>query len=91
MPWVYEDEDGVATEESQKQQASPAAKWIAVLTAVLGFLASISLAIPSSLAAVNTWLAFASWVRQRNPCPSQRLTIGADHSAALGNMRGLTT
>lgn len=66
---VYEDEDGVATNESQKLQRTSISKWLASLTAGLGVLMSLSLAVYRYYAIpgfkiefVNDWLSLANWV-----------------------------
>ena len=81
VSWLYEDEDGVATAESQKQQASPAIKWVATSIAMLGFFISFSLALlitlslaPCWQAILSTWLTFAAWVCWVTLLGSQELT-----------------
>ena len=81
VSWLYEDEDGVATAESQKQQASPAIKWVAISIAMLGFFISFSLALLTTLsvapcrqAILSTWLTFAAWVCWVKLLASQVLT-----------------
>lgn len=88
---LYEDEDGVATAESQKQQASPAIKWVATTLAILGFLISFSLAVLITLSAVpcrqpilSTWLTFATWVCWKTPLASQLLTNHPDDPLPFG-------
>ena len=66
---VYEDEDGTATEESQKHHRASKPKWIALCSASLGLSISILVAVLTatllsslSTAAIEYWLAFGSWV-----------------------------
>ena len=81
VSWLYEDEDGIATAESQKQQASPVIKWVATSIALSGFFITFSLALLTTLSVVpcwqailSTWLTFAAWVCWITLLASQLLT-----------------
>ncbi len=65
---LYEDEDGSATEESQTEYSATLPKYIALLSSMIGFIAStISAAFttihPTRNLYVENWLLFGSWVR----------------------------
>lgn len=65
---LYEDEDGIATEETQKEYSATAPKYLALLSTVIGFIASV---ISASFTTINrtrnlyveNWLLFGSWVQ----------------------------
>ena len=64
---VYEDEDGSATEETQKEYSTTAPKFIALSSSAAGFIASIVSAVFTSAHSirnlyVENWLVFGSWV-----------------------------
>ena len=63
---LYRDEDGIATEESQREFSASVPKYIALSCSLLGFSASISIAIfstvhPASNLCVEYWLSFGTW------------------------------
>ena len=65
---LYEDEDGIATEETQKEYSATLPKSIALLCSLLGFSASMSIAVYSTVHPtlhlyVEHWLTFGTWVR----------------------------
>ena len=65
---LYEDEDGIATEETQKEYSATVPKSIALWCSLLGFSASMSIAIYSTVHPaldlyVEHWLSFCTWVR----------------------------
>ncbi len=69
----YEDRDGVATEESQKAFSVAIPKYIGFSSCVVGFLASIIIAVFTTIQTtrnshVENWLIFGSWVRTK-PIP----------------------
>lgn len=64
---LYEDRDGVATEESQNEYSATIPKYIALSSCILGFLVSIIIAVfttihPSKNFFVENWVIFGSWV-----------------------------
>ncbi len=63
---LYEDQDGVATEESQKGYSATIPKYIALSSSVTGFLASVAIAAFASVHGetehIGHWLVFATWV-----------------------------
>ena len=68
---LYEDEDGIATEETQKGYSAAVPKSIALLCSLLGFSASMSIAVYSTIHPtldlyVEHWLSFGTWVRLSN-------------------------
>lgn len=65
---LYDDEDGTATEETQKDYSATVPKYIAVSTSVIGFVASIVAAAfitvhPTRDLYVENWLLLGCWVR----------------------------
>ena len=81
---IYEDEDGVATEESQKHQSVSTPRWISLSACFVGFSVSIFVAILGatnsfglSAANVENWLALGSWVSRK---PQTR--VAADKGTA---------
>ena len=65
---LYEDEDGIATEETQKGYSAAVPKSIALLCSLLGFSASMSIAVYSTVHPtldlyVEHWLSLGTWVR----------------------------
>ena len=65
---LYEDEDGIATEETQKEYSAAVPKSIALLCSLLGLSASTGIAVYSTVHPtldlyVEHWLGFATWVR----------------------------
>ena len=67
---LYEDEDGIATEETQKGYSAAVPKFIALLCSLLGFSASLGIAVYSTVHPtldlyVEHWLSFGTWVRLR--------------------------
>ena len=65
---LYEDQDGIATEETQKEYSATVPKSIALWCSLLGFSASMSIAIYSTVHPaldlyVEHWLSFGTWVR----------------------------
>ena len=65
---LYQDEDGIATEETQKGYSAALPKYIALSCSILGWSASIIVAVfttvhPVSNIYVEHWLGFATWVR----------------------------
>ena len=68
---LYEDEDGIATEETQKGYSAAVPKSIALLCSLLGFSASMSIAVYSTVHPtldlyVEHWLSLGTWVRLSN-------------------------
>jgi hypothetical protein len=64
---LYEDRDGVATEESQREFSAAIPTYIALSGCVVGFLASVVMAVFASIRSTGTliieeWLIFGSWV-----------------------------
>lgn len=64
---LYEDRDGVATEESQKAYSAAIPKYIALSACVIGVLASFVMAVFTSTHGMGdffleNWLIFGSWV-----------------------------
>lgn len=64
----YQDEDGVATDQSVAQYSAKVPKILLVLSTLLGFLVSLSLAILGTLdhhktVFLENWLNVAQWVR----------------------------
>lgn len=64
---LYEDEDGIATEETQKGYTATLPKYLALSCSVLGFSASLGLAVfttvhPKLNQYVENWLSFSTWV-----------------------------
>lgn len=64
----YEDEDGIATEETQKGYNAALPKYLALSFSVLGFLASLGIAIyttvhPTLNLHFENWLSVGTWVR----------------------------
>ena len=75
---LYEDRDGVATEESQKRYSAAIPKYIAASSSLLGFIASIAIAAFTSVHSathpcLENWLSFGTWVRDR-PTVSAQIT-----------------
>jgi hypothetical protein len=67
---TYEDEDGAATEESQKEHSNAIPKYFTLASSVIGFLASATTAVITSVTStnaiyLNNWLLFGSWVDKR--------------------------
>ena len=65
---LYEDEDGIATEEAQKKYSAAMPKYFALSCSLLGFSASTSIAVFSTVHPtldlyVEHWLSFGIWVR----------------------------
>lgn len=65
----YEDKDGAATEESQKNFSTILPRSLSATGSIIGFLLSIVEAvlrtsIPERSLFIESWLVFASWVRQ---------------------------
>ena len=68
---LYKDEDGIATEETQKKYSAAVPKSVALLCSLLGFSASMSVAVYSTVYPtldlyVEHWLSFGTWVRLSN-------------------------
>ena len=68
---LYEDEDGAATEESQKEYSAALPKYLVLSSTIIGFLASTATAVittvmPMTTMYLNNWLLFSSWVHQRS-------------------------
>ena len=64
---LYEDEDGIATKETQEAYSAAVPKYTALLCSLLGFAASTSIAIlttahPTLNSYVEHWLSFGTWV-----------------------------
>ena len=66
---VYEDEDGVATEESQKHYSVSISKWITLSSTGAGLFTSVVIALLMSLPSfgfhadtIDYWLALGTWV-----------------------------
>ena len=76
---IYQDEDGIATEETQKGYSAAVPKYLALLCSVLGLSASIGIAVyttvhPTIDVCVENWLSFGTWVRMlSNPISSMEL------------------
>lgn len=67
---LYEDRDGVATEESQKAFSAAIPKYIALSGCVVGLLTSLVMAVFTSTRSmgdffIENWLTFGSWVWTR--------------------------
>ena len=67
---LYEDEDGAATEESQKEYSAALPKYLILSSTIIGFLASTTTAVMTTVMPMNTmylnnWLLFGSWVHER--------------------------
>lgn len=65
---LYEDRDGIATEESQKEYSAAIPKYIGLSSSFLGFLASIAAAVidsirPAENLFIENWISLGSWVR----------------------------
>ena len=65
---LYEDKDGIATEETQKGYSAAVPKYIALLCSLLGFSASVCIAVYSTVHPtldlyLEHWLSFGIWVR----------------------------
>ena len=65
---LYKDEDGIATEDTQKRYSVALPKYIALSCSVLGISASLSIAVFTSVHSssnlyVENWLSFGTWVR----------------------------
>lgn len=65
---LYEDKDGIATEETQKRYSAAVPKYFALSCSLLGFSASTSIAVfstvhPTLNLYVEHWLSFGIWVR----------------------------
>ena len=65
---LYEDEDGIATEETQKEYTAALPKYLALSLSVLGFSISIGTAVyttvsPTLILYFEHWLSVATWVR----------------------------
>ena len=68
---LYKDEDGIATEETQKGYSAAVPKSVALLCSLVGFSASMSVAVYSTVYPtldlyVEHWLSFGTWVRLSN-------------------------
>lgn len=68
-PELYEDDDGVATDESQRAFSDQLPKILITATSGLGFLLALALAVLDSVERrdslkVESWIAFAAWVRE---------------------------
>ena len=68
---LYEDEDGTATEETQKIYTAALPKYLALSCAMLGLSASISMAVYTTVHPVlnlcfEYWLSVGTWVRIRS-------------------------
>ena len=66
---LYEDRDGVATKESQKEYSVAIPKYVALSSSIIGFLASTAIAVFASVhfteaPSIENWLWFGSWVRE---------------------------
>ena len=64
---LYEDEDGIATEDTQKEYSAALPKYTALSCSILGFLASIITAVsatvhPTLNLRLELWLSFGIWV-----------------------------
>lgn len=64
---LYEDEDGAATEESQKEYSVIVQRYLILTGAVIGLLLSIAASVlstvhPGGMLFLENWLAFGSWV-----------------------------
>ena len=65
---LYEDEDGIATEETQKEYTAALPKYLALSFSVLGISVSIGIAVfatvsPTLVLQSEHWLSVATWVR----------------------------
>ena len=65
---LYEDEDGIATEETQKEYTAALPKYLALSLSVLGLSISIATAVyttvsPTLILYFEHWLSVATWVR----------------------------
>ena len=64
---LYEDEDGIATEETQKEFSVALPTYLALSSAIIGFLASVTNAVfttvfPIVSLCTESWLIFGCWV-----------------------------
>lgn len=64
---LYEDKDGVATEESQNQYSATVPKYSTLFGSIIGLATSIAIAVLISVNSVRNldienWLVFGSWV-----------------------------
>ena len=65
----YEDEDGTATAETQKEYSAAIPKYLSLSSSILGLLASLTAAVittvvPKTIIYLNHWFLFGSWVRE---------------------------
>lgn len=64
---LYQDQDGIATEETQKRYTAALPKYLALSFSVLGLSASLGIAVyatvhPTLNLYVENWLSFGTWV-----------------------------
>ena len=64
---IYEDEDGTATEETQKNYSAVIPRYLILVCAVIGLLLSIATSVlsttqPGGTLFIESWLTFGSWV-----------------------------
>ena len=75
---LYEDRDGVATEESQKEYSAAIPKYTALICSITGLAASIAISVLASIHPVNklcveNWLRSGTWVRGYRSCTFKAL------------------
>ncbi len=66
---LYEDEDGAATEETQKEFSVALPTYLALSSAIIGFLASVTNAVITTILPIlslctESWLMFGCWVQK---------------------------
>lgn len=65
---LYEDEDGVATNESQQKYSAAISRYTIILVSFVGCLTSLSLSVYSTIHPgcnlfLESWMSFGSWVQ----------------------------
>ena len=81
---LYQDRDGVATEDSQKEYSAAIAKYTALSSSILGLIASIAIAAFTSVNSVDyscleSWLSSGTWVRDYPICSAQATNLDSHY------------